>query len=154
MRFIYDDGGRRDAGFKGRAGDCVARAVAIASGRLYAEVYAALSRGAGAERGSRGVTARNGVHTTRKWFKDYMRSLGFVWTPTMAIGQGCRVHLVDGELPPGRLVVSVSKHLTAVIDGEIHDTHDPQREETWHWADGTTTVSRRCVYGYWRKGGT
>ena len=150
MRFIYDDGGRGDAGFKGRAGDCVARAVAVASRRPYTEVYAALSRGAGAERKSRGATARNGVHTTRKWFKDYMRSLGFFWTPTMAIGQGCRVHLFDGELPPGRLVVAVSKHLTAIVDGVIHDTHDPQRETMRHWADGTTTVSRRCVYGYWR----
>ena len=150
MRFIYDDGGRGDAGFKGRAGDCVARAVAVASRRPYAEVYTALSRGAGAERKSRGATARNGVHTTRKWFKDYMRSLGFVWTPTMAIGQGCRVHLIDGELPPGRLVVSVSKHLTAVVDGAIHDTHDPQRVAMWHQADGTITTSHRCVYGYWR----
>jgi len=42
--------------------------------------------------------------------------------PTMAIGSGCKVHLADGELPPGRLVVSVSKHYTAVTDGVIHDT--------------------------------
>src|ERR1700730_2873392 len=42
------------------------------------------------------------------------------------------------ELPPGRLVVSVSKHLTAVIDGVIHDTHDPSRH------------GKRCVYGYWQ----
>ncbi len=39
----------------------------------------------------------------------------------------------------GRLIVSVSKHMTAVIDGVIHDTHNPSR-------DGT-----RCVYGYWTK---
>jgi hypothetical protein len=79
-----------------------------------------------------------------------MRSLGFEWTPTMTIGSGCRVHLTDGELPDGRLVVKVSKHSTAVINGVIRDTHDPQREEVWHWSDGRTTVSRRCVYGYWR----
>ena len=56
----------------------------------------------------------------------------------MAIGQACKVHLSSDELPSGRLVVSVSKHVTAVIDGVIHDTHDPGR-------DGT-----RCVYGYWK----
>lgn len=55
----------------------------------------------------------------------------------MLIGQGCRVHLRQGELPHGRLVVSVSKHLTAVIDGVIYDTHDPSRG------------GMRCVYGYY-----
>jgi len=57
----------------------------------------------------------------------------------MAIGQGCKVHLRAEELPPGRLVVQVSKHVTAVIDGVIYDTHDCSRGGT------------RCVYGLWRK---
>ena len=47
------------------------------------------------------------------------------------------MHLRADELPPGRLVVSVTHHLTAVIDGVIHDTHDPSRGGT------------RCVYGVW-----
>ena len=51
-----------------------------------------------------------------------MESLGWKWTPTMQIGSGCTVHLRADELPSGGLVVSVSKHLTAVIDGVIHDT--------------------------------
>ena len=72
-------------------------------------------------------------------FKDYMVSLGFEWTPTMKVGSGCRVHLRPGELPKGRLVVAVSRHYTAVIDGTVHDIGDPCRGGT------------RCVYGYWRK---
>lgn len=142
MSFIKNDGGRAAAGFKGAAGDCVCRAVAIASGRLYADVYAALATGTGAQRGSRrtprrSASARNGVNVRRQWFKDYMASLGFTWVPTMRIGQGCKVHLRADELPAGRLVVSLSNHYTAVIDGVIHDTYDPSR-------DGT-----RCVYGYY-----
>jgi hypothetical protein len=168
MRYQHDDGGRAAAGFKGSAGDCVARAVAIASGRPYAEVYAALSGGAGRERKTRGASARNGVHTTRKWFKEYMTGIGFVWTPTMRIGSGCKVHLVADELPPGRLVVAVSKHYTAVIDGEIRDTHDPsergstiypptypkdQLPKGAYWLEngnGWCYAPERCVYGYWR----
>lgn len=143
MRFVTNDGGRTAAGFRGDAGDCVTRAIAIASGMPYPDVYAHIANGCANERGSkrsrsRGRSARNGVHVSRKWFKDYMRSIGFVWTPTMTIGSGCTVHLRDGELPDGRLVVSVSKHYVAVIDGVIHDTYDPSR-------DGT-----RCVYGYWQ----
>jgi hypothetical protein len=153
MQFVYDDGGRREAGFQGDAGDCVARAIAIASGRPYGEIYAALADGSGTQRKSKGKktgrTARNGIHVRRKWFKDYMHSLGFQWVPTMGIGTGCKVHLHDGELPAGRLVVSVSKHYTAVIDGVVRDTHNPQREERMFWADGTNSIMRRCVYGYW-----
>lgn len=167
MKFIYDDGSRAAAGFKGRAGDCVARAVAIASGKPYSEVYNALAAGMGSQRKSRGRTARNGVSTRRKWFKDYMASIGFKWVPTMLIGSGCVVHLADGELPAGRLVVAVSKHYTAVIDGVIHDTHNPSERGTTiyppgyqkdelpkgaHWlsnGNGWAYSPERCVYGYW-----
>lgn len=167
MKFIHDDGGREAAGFKGRAGDCVARAVAIASGKPYGEVYNALASGMGSQRKSKGRTARNGVSTRRKWFKEYMRSLDFKWVPTMLIGSGCVVHLTDGELPGGRLVVAVSKHYTAVIDGVIHDTHNPSERGTTvyppgypkdelpkgaRWlsnGNGWAYSPERCVYGYW-----
>lgn len=155
MAVVFDDGGRSTAGYRGRAGDCVARAIAIASRRPYHEVYDALAAGTGAQRTTRGAakgrSARNGINTGRKWFKDYMASLGFRWTPTMKIGSGCTVHLLAGELPMGRLVVAVSKHYTTLIDGVIHDTHDPQRATIWY-RTGTTEpqrMSHRCVYGYW-----
>jgi hypothetical protein len=111
-------------------------------------------------------SARDGVNVRRKWFKDYMTSLGWKWTPTMFIGSGCKVHLTDGELPSGRLIVSVSKHYTSVIDGVVNDTHDPQREIAYFEPDhgqelkqeqgrnqnGVFTISLRCVYGYWSVG--
>ena len=154
MNFIYNDGGRKTAGYQGRAGDCVARSIAIATGKPYQEVYTALAEGTGKQRARRRTglerqwnvparkspaSARNGIDTRRKWFRDYMASIGWRWVPTMQIGQGCKVHLADGELPPGRLIVAVSKHYTAVIDGAVQDMHNPQRE------------SGRCVYGYWIK---
>lgn len=164
MVWKYDDGGRSEAGFRGTAGDCVTRAVAIASGRPYGEVYSRLAAGAGHERKSKGATVRNGIHTKRKWFKEYMSSLGFSWRPTMMVGQGCRIHLTDGELPSGRLVVALSKHLTTVIDGVIYDVFDPQREVAIFARDtgrelkpgesrnvnGIYRIARRCVYGYWK----
>jgi hypothetical protein len=167
--FVHNDGGRAAAGFKGRADDCVTRAIAIVSGRPYAEVYAALAKGMGDQRASkrtkkRSASARDGITTKRKWFKDYMAGLGFQWVPTMTIGSGCKVHLVASELPPGRLIAAVSKHYTAMIDGIIHDTHDPRREvhctepyrepmPAGYWRHGDESfmhhVERRCVYGYW-----
>ena len=143
MEYKYNDGGRAHAGFKGSAGDCVARAVTIASYNDYALVYNALAEGNATQRAGKKTppgkrTAGAGINTNRVWFKRYMVSLGFVWVPTMQIGTGCRVHLVADELPAGRLVVSLSKHYTAVIDGTVHDDHDPRRG------------GKRCVYGYWR----
>lgn len=156
MPFVYNDGGRKDAGFTGHVGDCVARSIAIATERPYRDVYWELHEGAMTERitkhGGKGAV-RNGIRTTRKWFKEYMEKLGWEFVPTMGIGTGCRVHLVAGELPMGRLIVAVSKHYTAVIDGVVHDTHDPQRRIHW-FKPGTTVVEKtteRCVYGYWRE---
>ena len=143
MEFNFDDGGREAAGYKGRAGDCVCRAVAIATGKPYQEVYDLINEIAkGERRGKRHrgkSSARNGVYkkTTRK----LMEALGWTWTPTMRVGQGCKVHLRADELPSGRLVVSVSRHLVAVIDGVIHDLNDCSRGGT------------RCVYGYWKEEG-
>ena len=132
------------AGRRPASGDCVDRAVAIAAKRPYAEIYAALAHGMGEQRatariGKQARSARHGVSVKRKWFKDYMGSLGFVWHPAMRIGSGCKVHLRADELPPGRLVVTLSRHYAAVIDGVVHDTYDSSRNGT------------RCVYGYWRQ---
>lgn len=138
MKIIISDGGRAGAGFLGSAGDCVTRSIAIATGKKYVEVYNRLNWLAQAERRGkrkRGISsARNGVY--KRTYRRYLESLGWVWHPTMKIGSGCKVHLRESELPSGRLIVTLSKHLTCVIDGVIHDTHDPSR-------DGT-----RCVYGY------
>lgn len=136
----YNDGGRAAAGYKGDTRDCVTRAIAIAAELPYREVYDLVNRFAARERtrnGGRRSSARTGVFTPTS--RRVIASLGWVWTPTMGIGTGTTVHLVASELPAGRLIVKISKHLVAVVDGVIQDTHDPAR-------DGT-----RCVYGYWRK---
>lgn len=141
MRFVYDDGGRAAAGYTGTSGDCVVRAIAIATQIPYQIVYNGINLAAvGERRGKRkrGVSsARNGVY--KPTYRRFLHALGWSWQPTMQIGSGCTVHLRDNELPSGRLIVSVSKHLVAVLDGVLHDLDDPSR-------DGT-----RCVYGYFYK---
>lgn len=129
---IYNDGGSG----KSKQRDCVVRAIAIATEQPYADVCNRINYLADNEYFD-GSDANAGVHKTL--YKDYLTALGWTWTPTMGIGTGCTVHLRDGELPMGRLVVSVSRHLVAVIDGVINDTHDCSRNGT------------RCVYGYWHK---
>lgn len=144
----YNDGGRALAGYTGLTGDCVTRAIAIALDLPYQQVYAAMADGNASQRRSKHSTKRkyghartaaHGIFTQRKWFKDYMLAHNWKWTPTMTIGSGCKVHLRADELPQGRLIVALSRHYAAVIDGVLHDTHDCSRNGT------------RCVYGYWAK---
>ncbi len=148
LGFHFNDGGREAAGFKGGAGDCVVRAIAIAADLPYMQVYEDLRVANAAYANQRndrlakrlnakGASPRNGNH--RNVFHHYIVGHGFEWVPTMKIGAGCQVHLLANELPSGRLIVKVSKHLAAVIEGVIHDTHNPSRGGS------------RCVYGYYIK---
>jgi hypothetical protein len=145
--FQLNDGGREKSGYKGSAGDCVTRAISIATGLDYQEVYNELkSRNAEFSIGwskvaraikKKGSTPRDGVN--KKVYSKYLEDLGFTWVATMGIGTGCKVHLRSDELPSGTIICRLSRHLCSVINGIIQDTHDCSR-------DGT-----RCVYGYWYK---
>ncbi len=138
MTYVYHDGGRAAAGYKGYAGDCVVRALTIANSEDYGVVYGELAHlMREMPRKARGkTTPRDGV--PMPLIHHYLGARGWTWVPTMMIGQGCKVHLRADELPEGRLIARVTRHICAVIDGAIYDTFDPSR-------DGT-----RCVYGYWQ----
>lgn len=129
-KWVYNDGGRSKY-YKGKeVGDCVIRAIAIASQEDYKLVYKQVAK-------YQGSTPRNGCW--RPLTKKYLVSKGWLWTPTMFVGCGCKVHLRSDELPDGRLIVALSRHYVAVIDGTVNDTYDCTRNGT------------RCVYGYWSK---
>jgi hypothetical protein len=143
MNYEYDDGGRADAGYKGKTGDCGVRAITIAT-RMpsYQEAYELVAKYAAEERGRRSRTGklrtshpRTGIYMPT--MKKIMADLGWQWHPTMGIGTGATVHLRAEELPAGRIIVRLSKHYCAVINGVVHDTYDGSRNGT------------RCVYGYW-----
>lgn len=142
MKFVYDDGGRSKYFQATSVGDCVCRAIAIATESDYMEIYKLLNEAAKHEKKSkrkRGKSsARNGVHIDV--IHEVLADLGWTWHACMTIGSGCTTHLREDELPSGRLIARTSKHLTAVIDGVIHDTYNPSRNGT------------RCVYGYWQRG--
>ena len=140
--FVEDDGGRAAAGYEEAGGNCVARAIAIATGKPYAEVFEALKakhasyvkrlRHDHYERRTRTEPVANGC--SEKVFGPYLESLG--WQYTRIRENLC---LRAGALPSGRLIVGVHGHLVALIDDVIHDTHD---------SGGS---GRRPVDGYWSR---
>jgi len=150
MEFNFNDGGRMNAGYKGETRDCVTRAIAIVTGKPYQEVYDAINVLSESKKlGKRKVkcyygtsykkvsASRTGV--IKKVYNEYLKTLGYTWTATMGIGTGCRVHLLKEELPTGKIIARLSRHLVAVIDGVINDTYDCSRD------------GKRCVYGYYIK---
>lgn len=135
MKWIYNDGGRSKY-FKGYTGDCACRAISIATGRDYKEIYNLINTYSKNDKNY--SHARTGV--SHKIIYKILTDLGWIWIPTMKFAEGCKVHLNENELPNDKTIIArLSRHLTCIINGKIHDTYDPSRNGS------------RCVYGYYIK---
>jgi len=125
--WVYVDGGRARAGYVFHsAGDCVSRAIAIATEMPYELVVDMVDK---AHHGSKGDSQSGGYDHI---YGPMLTALG--WKKTTS-----KAHLNSDEFPPGRLILLLSGHLVAMVDGVIHDTYDP----SYHGS--------RRVYAYWRK---
>lgn len=144
VRFKWNDGGRSIAGFVGLTGDCVPRAIAIATGIAYRDVYAAMH-----ERSS--TSPRRGV--TRSVYGPYLEEKG--WTVRKAIGLPLNTELLVHGPPDGVRIIGCAKengtrnHLFSWIHGELHDTWDPRDDseycatEFWIPKDGAVVCDAR-----------
>jgi hypothetical protein len=138
-RWVPDDGGRTEAGFKGKAGDCVTRAIAIATGLGYRQVHDLVDgtgRGAPIWRADLSYTSADaGVHPA---IVDEVLSGELGWWDYHRFRPSTR--FVLSRLPAGRIIVeldSIPPHLCAVIDRVIHDIEDCSKG------------GRATVHGYW-----
>lgn len=107
------------------------RAVAIVDQRSYTEVFDEV------EQFRRRCDLQLGA--LKNWLPRYMLHLGWEWTPTTFLAEGCTTHLRASELPRGRIVVRISMGVAAVVDRVLHDVSDESRG------------GRRCVYGWWAR---
>lgn len=117
MEFVWNDGGRAACGFVGSTGDCVTRAIAIATGKVYRDVYDSLSD-------LSEQTARHGVYQDE--IDAYLRREG--WSQAKA-------RMIDPDaIPSGVLILQFdpssqsrkrTRHLACVIDHTLHDTWNP-----------------------------
>ena len=138
QRFYWNDGGRSSCGFVGLAGDCVTRAVCIATGLVYRDVYNELSTLAG-------MSPRSGMVDSITF--QYLANRGWVRQTTT----GDLVE--DFSVPAGTSIIECRKrrrgngHVFAVIDGVLHDTWDPREELAYEvnavWTPGPDAVVQR-----------
>jgi len=129
MKYQNNDGGRKAAGFKGTAGDCGARAMAIALGLDYTAVYKELAQ-ANADNG-RAKSARNGI--MKDVYTEVLKRYGWIWMQAPKfVGRKARTY----DMPAGVVIAKQAHHFVAVINGVANDIWD---------------TSERMVYGYWAK---
>ena len=131
MAYIFNDGGRAAAGFKGTAGDCAARAMAIALGIDYKAAYQELAQ-ANKDMGFP-KSVRNGI--MKNTYDMVLARHGWVWHSAPKFdGRKARC----SDMPAGSVIARQARHFVAVIEGEANDMFD---------------CTHRMVYGYWAKSG-
>ena len=134
MRFKKSDGGRKDAGYRGRGGDCVTRAIAIATGTPYLCVRKALTEmvregTGGIERGVANGCPTPVAHT-------YLTAMGWEAVPTPEA-------FYLNELPRcGKFIACMTtrRHWAAVINDTLVDSWDcrktPRTNTGWMKLEG------------------
>lgn len=152
MKFEYSDGGRSKYFKASNVGDCVTRAIAIATGIDYKEVYDRLKELAKKEsvkhhRGHKQSSVRDGVF--KETWKKYLAEIGWKKVSTIKPGSSERVHLTESEIPNGTLIVQLSKHLVCVKDKVIYDTYDSSKKEYYDEFGDLVINEERLVYAYW-----
>lgn len=108
-------------------GDCVVRAIAIATGRSWQDVYMKLCL--------EGLTLADMPSSNRVW-GEYLKSQGYIKTVIPDTCPDCyTVRDFCGEHFKGRFILGTGTHAVAVIDGNYYDTWDSGDEVViyyWH----------------------
>lgn len=121
MELNWHDGGRFSSGYVGLTGDCVVRAIAIATGISYRDVYSEI--GKASEK-----TPRNGVPTTVA--SHYLAARQWHFTDVH------QARFNADSLPLGIVIVHLASdksrrhgHFCTVIDHVIQDTWNPSDDD-------------------------
>lgn len=128
--YVPDDGGRKAAGYSGKAGDCVARALAIVLDARdeYRALYRELADGEAAIGKPR--SARNGV--SKKVYPKVFARHGLA---KVKLPSGGRPTYSEAYERYGDCIVSTARHVAAITGGALRDTFDGR---TYEWRDEGT----------------
>ena len=112
--YVYDDGGRAAAGYKGKTGDCVVRAYCILTGADYRDTY----RDIADDNETRGQkrSVRSGANPNYSY-----PGLGLV---KVKLPKGPRPTYTEAHERYGDCIVRTAKHVAAVVDGNLRDIFD------------------------------
>ena len=142
--YRYDDGGRSAAGYRGKTGDCVVRAIAICTGEDYRTVYlmmaehmkrngyAASGNAYAIRERNRKAPRRKGQIAARRVQDRVLEVYGF---RKVSLPAGARPTFTEAHRRYGDCIVGTTKHVVAVVGGALRDTFDGR---TYEWAKPRT----------------
>ena len=149
--YVYNDGGRAAANYRGDTGDCVVRAIAIAGDYDYRHVYDAMGeamREAGWARSgnayalARGRTRTRGQPHARDVQHQVIQEFGFVKAPFV---RGPRPTYTEAHERHGICIAKTTKHVAALRDGALQDTFDGRVYDYGAEYDGAGNYVRRLA---------
>ncbi len=138
--YRYDDGGREAAGYRGKTGDCVVRAIAICTGEDYRAVYltmaehmkrngyAASGNAYATRERNRKAPRRKGQIAARRVQDRVLEVYGF---RKVRLPSGARPTFTEAHRRYDDCIVGTTKHVAAIVDGALRDTFDGR---TYEWA--------------------
>ena len=126
--FVRDDGGRSEAGFGGRTGDCAVRALAIIGSRFRGELSAAAYR-----------ACYDSLFGTEEYWKNIYYKAGLI---EVKLPPGPRPTFTEAHKRYGDCIIKIAVrpgpgHVCAVVRGALRDTSD------WRWRDKEETEERK-----------
>ena len=150
MKYTFNDGGRSEH-YKGLTGDCVTRAITIATKLPYDVVYNALFDIARNWKGNSKVakrirlnpSPRNGCYC--EVGSDFLKAINLEEVRK-------KLKINDQMFYKGRYIVKVRKHWIAIIDGVIHDTWDSRKTSGAYTRDenDNPVPQWKTVTRYWK----
>ena len=164
LDFMFSDGGRELAGYKGDAGDCVTRAISTAiaweSDSRYeyekhrSELMKRMSSWRKTSRSKKAkATKSNSVRngTPQEVYRPYLEDLGWERVSLVKFGDPTRKEMVKEDIPDGVVILEVSKHLVACVRHAVFDTWDCREATIFVEGFATRETKPRTVTAYWRK---
>ena len=151
MKYKYNEGGRGEH-YKGLVGDCVTRAITIATELPYDVVYNALFDIAKNYKGNSKLakrirqrpSPRNGCYNEVSG--EFLKALNIKEVRS-------KLKINNPMFYEGRYIVYVRRHYIAIIDGVVHDTWDSRKTSGAYTRDETTDAPLpqwKTVTRYWK----
>lgn len=152
MKLVITDGGRSEAGFNGHCGDCVTRAITLATGMPYESVWEDLTTLKN-RRQIRRTDADTGMpfsvcveyltnyigskFVSCNWkYGNYVRRMGVDCETSYCNYNTKTIEEVVGN--KGTYILQLRDHMVCVRDGVFYDTWDSRGKRA------------KEVYGYWK----
>ena len=145
MEYLYNEGGRGEH-YKGLVGDCVTRAITIATELPYDVVYNALFDIAKNYKGNSKVAIRIRLKPSPRSGCYNEVANEFLKALNIEEVRG-KLKVNDQMFYEGRYMVYVRRHWIAIIDGVVNDTWD-SRKTSGAYTDGVPQW--KTITRYWK----